>query len=131
MPPIYQPEVAAKRILYAADHPKRREHWVTGSTAATLIGNKFAPGLLDRYLARTGYCSQQTDRPRAPDQPTNLWTPADDTGGRDHGSHGAFDGQATSHSAQLWASQHHGLLATVGTAAGAVAYVLAVRRART
>ncbi|WP_413811643.1 SDR family oxidoreductase [Streptomyces sp. OE57] len=129
MPPIYQPDVAAKGILYAADHPRRREYWVSGSTAATLIGNKFAAGLLDRYLARTGYSSQQTDRPRDPDQPTNLWAPADDTDGRDHGTHGAFDDQATTHSVQLWASQHHGLLAAAGAAAGAVACALAVRRA--
>nr|WP_262700784.1 SDR family oxidoreductase [Streptomyces sp. NEAU-383] len=130
MPPIYQPEVAAKGILYAADHPRRREHWVGGSTAATLIGNRLAPGLLDRYLARTGYSSQQTDRPRDPDQPTNLWTPADDTDGRDHGTHGVFDDQTTNHSTQLWASQHHGLLAAIGTTAGAIACAVAVRRAR-
>ncbi|MBD3009691.1 SDR family oxidoreductase [Streptomyces sp. 5-10] len=130
MPPIYQPEVAARGILYAADHPGRREYWVGGSTAATLIGNRFAPGLIDRYLARTGYSSQQTDRPRDPDRPTNLWAPADSADGRDYGSHGAFDDRTTSRSTQLWASQHRGLLAAVGAAAGAVGCALAVRSAR-
>src|SRR5437764_5773710 len=73
VPPIYQPEVAARGIVYAADHPRRREYWVGGSTAATLLANAVAPGILDRYLARTGYKSQQTDEPHDPDQPANLW----------------------------------------------------------
>ena len=60
MPPIYQPEVAARAVVYAADHPGRREYWVGASTAATLLANAVAPGLLDRYLARTGFSSQQT-----------------------------------------------------------------------
>ena len=60
VPPIYQPQLAAKAILYAADHPRRREYWVGGSTVATLAANAVAPGLLDRYLARTGFSSQQT-----------------------------------------------------------------------
>ncbi|MDQ2884439.1 MAG: SDR family oxidoreductase [Actinomycetota bacterium] len=91
VPPIYQPEVAAKAVVFAADHPGRREYWVGGSTAGTLIGNKFVAGLLDRYLGRTGYSSQQTNQPRDPDQPTNLWEPADGPGGRDFGTHGIFD----------------------------------------
>jgi NAD(P)-dependent dehydrogenase (short-subunit alcohol dehydrogenase family) len=110
VPPIYQPEVAAKAVVFAADHPQRREYWVGGSTAGTLIGNKFAAGLLDRYLGRTGYSSQQTDQPRDCDQPANLWEPADGPGGRDFGTHGIFDVRATSHSYQLWASQHLKLL---------------------
>ncbi len=64
--PIYQPEVAARAIVFAADHPGRREYWVGASTAATLAANKFAPALLDRYLARTGYSSQQTSEPAEP-----------------------------------------------------------------
>ena len=75
VPPIYQPEVAARAVLYAADHPRRREFWVGGSTAGTLVANAIAPGLLDRYLARTGFDSQQTDRARPRDQPANLWEP--------------------------------------------------------
>src|SRR5256885_13775442 len=63
VPPIYQPELAARAVLHAADHPRRREYWVGGSTALTLLANAVAPGLLDRYLARTGFASQQTDAP--------------------------------------------------------------------
>ena len=91
VPPIYQPEVAARAVAYAADHPNRREYWVGASTAATLIMNAVVPGLLDRYLARTGFKAQQTGRPKDPDQPANLWEPADGRGGHDFGAHGAFD----------------------------------------
>jgi NAD(P)-dependent dehydrogenase (short-subunit alcohol dehydrogenase family) len=126
VPPIYQPEVAAKAVLYAADHPKRREYWVGGSTAATILGNKFAPGLLDRYLARTGYTSQQTQKPRDPDQPKNLWEPVDDDGGQDFGAHGSFDAKSKSGSPQLWASQHRGLV--TGVAAGLMAGVFKLVR---
>ncbi|HEX3788999.1 MAG TPA: SDR family oxidoreductase [Pseudonocardiaceae bacterium] len=114
VPPIYQPEVAARAVLHAADRPNRREYWVGGSTVGTLAANAVAPGLLDRYLAKTGFSSQQTDQPREPDQPVNLWQPADGRQGRDFGSHGAFDGRSTGHSTQLWASQHHGVLAAAG-----------------
>ncbi len=130
VPPIYQPEVAARAVLYAADHPKRREYWVGRSTAATLVANAVAPGLLDRYLARTGYSSQQTDQPRDPDQPVNLWEPADGREGRDFGAHGAFDDRSTSRSPQLWASQHHGLLgvAALGLGGAAAAVTRSMRR---
>ena len=117
--PIYQPEVAARAILHAGDHPQRREYWVGGSTVGTLIGDKFAGGLLDRYLGRTGFDSQQTEEPQPADAPANLWEPADGPDGRDHGAHGRFDDQAISRSPQLWASRHHGLLGAA--AAGLVA----------
>ncbi|WP_103351372.1 SDR family oxidoreductase [Amycolatopsis sp. CA-128772] len=127
VPPIYQPEVAARAVVHAADHPGRREYWVGGSTVGTLVANAVAPGILDRYLARTGYRSQQTGEAKPAHQPENLWTPADR--GRDFGAHGEFDAKATPRSLQLWASQHHGLLATGGGALAATA--LAVwRRAR-
>jgi NAD(P)-dependent dehydrogenase (short-subunit alcohol dehydrogenase family) len=128
--PIYQPEVAAKAVVYAAEHPGRREYWVGGSTAGTLIANAIAPGLLDRYLARTGFKSQQTGEARDPDEPTNLWRPVDGPSGPDAGAHGDFDDQAKSRSAQLWASQHHGLLATVGGGVLAAGAAWALRRAR-
>lgn len=115
VPPIYQPEVAARAILYAADHPSRREYWVGGSTVATLLANAVAPGLLDRYLAATGFDSQQTDARRPVDAPANLWSPVDTD--RDHGAHGIFDDDATARCPQLWASQHHGLVAGVAAAA--------------
>jgi NAD(P)-dependent dehydrogenase (short-subunit alcohol dehydrogenase family) len=114
VPPIYQPEVAARAVAYAADHPGRREYWVGGSTVVTLIANAVAPGLLDRYLARTGFKSQQDKQDRDPGQPANLWQPADGPGAPDYGAHGRFDDRATQHSTQLWASQHHGLLAAAG-----------------
>ena len=129
--PIYQPEVVARAILHAGDHPMRREYWVGGSTVGTLIGDKFAGGLLDRYLGRTGIDSQQTEEPQPADAPANLWEPADGPDGRDHGAHGRFDDQATSRSPQLWASRHHGLLGAaaagliaVGAAAGGAAALL-------
>ncbi len=119
VPPIYQPEVAARAVLYAADHPRRREYWVGGATAATLIANAVAPGVLDRYLARTGFKSQQNAKVKDPEQADNLWQPADGTHGHDYGAHGVFDEQSKPRSVQLWASQHHELL-TVGGAAAAV-----------
>ena len=128
--PIYQPEIAARAVLYASEHPKRREYWVGGSTAGTLLANAVAPGILDRYLARTGFSGQQTDEKRDPDQPTNLFEPVDGAGEPDAGAHGSFDDQAKTRSPQLWASQHHGLLAAAGgglLAAGA-ALVLGRRR---
>jgi NAD(P)-dependent dehydrogenase (short-subunit alcohol dehydrogenase family) len=106
VPPIYQPEVAARGVLYAAAHPQRRAYWVGIATVGTIMGNRIAGGLLDRYLARTGISSQQTSQPRPADQPANLWHPADDEDGRDYGAHGAFDDQALDHSPQQWASQH-------------------------
>jgi hypothetical protein len=113
-------------VLFAADHPKRREYWVGGSTAATLIANKFAPGILDRYLARTGYQSQQAPQPRDAHQPANLWEPADSRDGHDFGAHGIFDRKSTGRSYQLWASQHRGAVgAAAAAAAGAIGVVLA------
>ncbi len=128
VPPIYQPEVAARGVVHAADHPERREYWVGASTMVTLIANAIAPGLLDRYLARTGFSSQQTDDPKPQNQPANLWRPADGTRGRDFGAHGIFDDRAHGRSAQLWASQHHGALAAAGLAMVAGAVALAGRR---
>ena len=128
VPPIYQPEVAAKAIVYAAEHPGRREYWVGASTAGTLLANAVAPGLLDRYLARTGFRAQQTDQPHDPDDPGNLWHPADAADGHDFGAHGEFDAKSKDHSLQVWASQHHGLLGAAGAAALALAAVGLRRR---
>jgi NAD(P)-dependent dehydrogenase (short-subunit alcohol dehydrogenase family) len=125
--PIYQPEVAAEAVLFAADHPKRREYWVGGSTAGTLAVNAVAPGLLDRYLARTGFKGQQTSQPRDPEQPANLWHPADGEDGHDFGAHGIFDDRSSSRSVQLWASHHHGTLGAI--AAGLLGAGIAVRAA--
>jgi NAD(P)-dependent dehydrogenase (short-subunit alcohol dehydrogenase family) len=130
VPPIYQPELAARAVVYAADHPQRREYWVGETTAATLLVNAVAPGLLDRYLAHNGYDSQQTSQPKPPDQPANLWEPADGPAGRDFGAHGLFDDRSHARSPQVWASQHHGTVAAlgVGLVAGAAAWVRRARR---
>ena len=129
VPPIYEPEVAADAVLYAADHPERREYWAGGSTALTLAANAVAPGLLDRYLARTGFSSQETGQSKPADQPDNLEQPADE--GTDFGAHGSFDGRSHHRSVQLWASQHHGLVAAAGAAAAAgLAWAAGARRGR-
>ena len=106
VPPFYQPEVAARGVLYAAAHPERRAYWVGIATAGTIIANRVAGGLLDRYLARTGVASQQTHDTRPEDQAVNLWQPADGSEGHDYGAHGPFDDRAFGHSPQQWASQH-------------------------
>ncbi|NHA70047.1 SDR family oxidoreductase [Phycicoccus flavus] len=117
VPPIYQPEVAARAVVFAADHPKRREYWVGASTVGTLVANAVVPGLLDRYLGRTGFSSQQTGTPRPADQPTNLWRPADGPQGRDYGAHGAFDDRSRDRSPQQWLAQRY---PQVTAAAGAL-----------
>jgi NAD(P)-dependent dehydrogenase (short-subunit alcohol dehydrogenase family) len=126
VPPIYQPEVAARGVVYAAGHPGRKQYFVGASTAATILANRVAPALLDRYLARTGYGSQQTADPE-PARPDNLWQPADEPRGEDHGAHGEFDGRSHPRSAQLLISQHPVAAAAVIAAAG-VALAARVRR---
>jgi NAD(P)-dependent dehydrogenase (short-subunit alcohol dehydrogenase family) len=130
VPPIYQPEVAARAIVAAADHPRRREYWVGGSTAGTLAANAIAPGILDRYLGRTGVDSQQTSQPHNPHDAGNLWKPADGEQGHDFGAHGEFDDQAKPRSLQVWASQHHGLLAVAGATAAVAGAVFGRRATR-
>ncbi|HEY6494235.1 MAG TPA: SDR family oxidoreductase [Trebonia sp.] len=105
VPPIYQPEVAAQGVVFAADHPERKEHWVGASTAGTIMAQKFAAPLLDRYLGRTGYDSQQTQEPAVPGRPSNLWQPVDQPPGSDHGAHGEFDDKSRQRSDQLNVSE--------------------------
>ncbi|MDF3148420.1 SDR family oxidoreductase, partial [Streptomyces sp. T21Q-yed] len=121
--PVYQPEVAARAIVHAAGHGRRREYWVGGSTVATLMANAVVPGLLDRYLARTGFEAQQ-DEGEQPG-PGNLWTPADGARGRDFGAHGRFDEESHRRSSQEWLSRNRG---RVGQALTIGAGVLAARR---
>ena len=104
VPPIYQPEVAADAVVFAAEHPEARQFWVGGSTAATVVANRLVPGLLDRYLARTGFDSQQTDEPSPPNRFGNLYRPLDEN--VDLGAHGEFDDRATGRSLQLWVAQN-------------------------
>lgn len=109
LPPIYQPEVAARAIYYAAHH-HRRELYVGMSTVLAILGDKIASGLGDRYLARFGFTGQQVpDRAEDPSRPNNLWQPLDGPSG-DRGAHGAFDQRARDHSVQAWANTHRLLL---------------------
>ena len=99
VPPIFQPEVGARAIYWAA-HNNRRELYAGWPTLEAIVGNKLAPGLLDRYLAKNGFSSQQTPEPEDPDRPDNLWQPVEG----DHGAHGTFDAQAHDTSWELRAS---------------------------
>lgn len=114
VPPIYEPEVAADVITWAADH-YRREWYVGSSTALVITLNKFLPGLGDWYLGQQGYESQQYDGLVGPDRPDNVFTPLDDT--KDYGAHGDFGDRATDHSSQVWLSRNRAwLLAGLGAA---------------
>jgi len=112
VPPIYQPEIAAQAVVWASEHP-RRELWVGGSTAATLIANSVVPGLLDRYLGRTGYSAQQSDEPIRPGRPSNLWDPVPG----DRGAHGYFDARSHARSIQFWLTSHAALAAEMARSA--------------
>jgi short-subunit dehydrogenase len=105
VPPIFQPEVAARAVLFAATH-RRREVWVGMPTVKAILANKIAPGLLDRYLARAGYDGQLTDEPKSGDAPANLFAPV--PGG--WGAHGRFDARARSASAEAIVDRHRNLL---------------------
>jgi short-subunit dehydrogenase len=107
VPPIYEPEVAADAIVWAAGQ-RRREISVGGSTAIAIWGNKFASALGDRYLARTGFDSQQTDEPADPDRHDNLWEPV----AGDHGAHGRFADRSWSSSTQTWVNEHLPVIAS-------------------
>jgi NAD(P)-dependent dehydrogenase (short-subunit alcohol dehydrogenase family) len=96
VPPIFQPEVAAEAIVWAA-YSNRREINVGLPTSMAVIGNNFVPGLGDYYLANHGYDSQMTDEPEDPNRPDNLWNPLPG----DHGAHGVFDDRAKPNSIQL------------------------------
>lgn len=116
VPPIFQPEVIAEAIFYAA-HARRRDMSVGLPTVLAIYGNKIAPGLGDWYLGSQGYESQQTDEPVDPNRPNNLWDPV----AGDHGAHGIFDERSYEFSPQAWANTHRGLVALAG--AGALAGV--------
>src|SRR5947207_1444162 len=121
VPPIYAPEIAADAIVWAASE-RRREMSVGAPTVAAIWGDKIASGLLDRYLARTGYDSQQTNEPADPDRQDNLWYPLSG----DHGAHGRFESRTSRISIQTWANEHLGALA--GVALGSVALMWGARR---
>lgn len=118
VPPIFEPELAADAIWWASQH-RRREWHVGAPTALTIAGNKAIPGLLDRYLGRTGYESQlQPDHPIPPDRPDNLWQPVEN----EHSTHGNFGDQAKAGSLQWRVSKHRTWLALgTGALGGALA----------
>jgi hypothetical protein len=111
VPPIYQPEVAARAIVWAARHD-RREVAVGFPTVLAIVGDKIAPGLLDHYLAKTNVKAQQTDRPINPTRRDNLWNPVDDTS--DYGAHGDFADRSRATSPQWLVNANRGWLAIAG-----------------
>jgi NAD(P)-dependent dehydrogenase (short-subunit alcohol dehydrogenase family) len=125
VPPIYQPEIAADAIIWAAHHD-RREVQVGLPTVAAIECNKFWPGVLDRYLARNGYDAQQTDEPAEPGREDNLWQPLPG----DRGAHGDFDKRASRFSPQMWLNTHRAWVA-FGTGLAAAASAALVIRNRT
>jgi len=122
VPPIYQPEVAARAIVWMADHP-RRALYVGAPTPLTIWAGRLVPSLVDHYLARTNYQGQQSDRPIQADRPSNLQHPVPG----DQGAHGIFDDKAHPRSPQLWLATHRPITAATALTAAALAAV-AVRR---
>jgi NADP-dependent 3-hydroxy acid dehydrogenase YdfG len=117
VPPIYEPEVPAEAIYWAAHH-KRRELYVGLPTVKAVEGNKVIPGTLDHYLADKAYSGQQRKQPSDHDRPNNLWEPLDGDDGRDYGTHGALSDAARRRSIETWLSQNREWFAV---AAGALA----------
>ena len=128
VPPIFEPEVAARAIHWAAHH-RRRELYVGFPTVYTIIGNKLAPWLAERYLAKTAVDGQQTGERFDGTAAANLFEPVDDD--HDEGARGIFDGQAHHRSEQAWLSRHRRAsgLAAAAAAGGAAAALLTRRRA--
>jgi short-subunit dehydrogenase len=122
VPPIFQPEVAAEAIYWAAHHG-RDELWVGLSAVKAIVGNRIIPRALDRYLARMGYDAQQTDELADPDRKDNLYEPVPG----DAGAHGDFDDRSSDKCYQWWANTHRGWLLAGTTAAGLAGAAL-VRR---
>ena len=118
VPPIYQPEVAARAIYYAAHHPGKREYFAAWSVVEAVVGNKLAPSYLDHYLARTGYDSQQRNGRDDPKRANNLWKPVPG----DHGAHGSFDHLARERSLELLAETNWKWIAAAALGALAAAF---------
>jgi NAD(P)-dependent dehydrogenase (short-subunit alcohol dehydrogenase family) len=118
VPPIFQPELAADAIVYAAEH-RRREIWLAWPVIKAILSEKVTPRLGDRVLASRGFEAQLTGEPLRADRQDDLMSPVPG----DHGAHGAFDGRARPHSAAWWVSKHRGILgaAALALAASAVA----------
>lgn len=123
VPPIYEPEVAARVVRFAAEH-RRRNMWVGLPTAYTILGNRVAPVFLDWYLGKTGVKSQLT-RLDAPRYGSNVFAAKDQES--DRGSHGAFDAKAHAHDPWSWASMRRMPLMAAGAAASAIATAVWMR----
>jgi len=123
VPPIFQPEVIARAALHAAMHPTR-EIWIAGSAIKAILGQKFLPGLLDRYLGRIGYDAQQTEEPVERYRPDNVFKPLPG----DRGAHGRFDAESHSRSLEMWARMRRGAIAGGLAAAAALALGIATWR---
>jgi short-subunit dehydrogenase len=119
---IYDPEIAAKAVVYAAAH-HRREIFVGSTTVKAIWGNKFIPEYLDYYLARTGYEGQQTRQPEDPDKKDNLWDPLPG----DHGVHGLFSRDSNRFSSEYWASSHKALIGALAFTAAILGFSLGRR----
>jgi NAD(P)-dependent dehydrogenase (short-subunit alcohol dehydrogenase family) len=126
VPPIFQPEVAARAIADAVERP-RREIWVGAPTVMTIVGNRVAPWFVDRYLARTNEKAQQTGEIIPADRPDNLFAPP----AGDPGAHGMFDERAHARSLQYELNRRRGALAVAGAAAAGAAAAAAVTRRST
>jgi short-subunit dehydrogenase len=123
VPPIYQPEVAARAIVWAATH-RRREVYVGVSTIKAIVANKITPGILDRYLGRTGYQAQERAAPARATTPSNLWEPVSGA----HRVHGPFDNKASGHSAALWLDTHRPLVLGAALTVAALSWLKWRRR---
>jgi len=119
VPPIFQPEVPAEAIYWAAHHD-RNELWLGWPAVKAVVGNKVIPRGLDYYLAWTGFDSQQTKESVSPDRKDNLFEPVDDA--EDRGAHGTFDERSQRKSYQWLASTHRGWLAAGAVGLTAAAY---------
>jgi short-subunit dehydrogenase len=125
VPPIYEPEIPARAIYWAAHH-KRREVFVGEPTVKAIYGQDVAPGFADWYLGRNGYESQQTEEPVSPSRPDNLF----DSVPGPYGARGIFSDRAKSFSIQNWANLHRGIVSAVGAGAAVFALALARRNSR-
>jgi short-subunit dehydrogenase len=122
VPPIFQPEVAARAIVWAATHRRRELYVGWPSVKAIVFGAKLFPSIGDWYLGKTGFRSQQTNTPRDPNAPDNLYEPVPG----DHGAHGTFDRRARSSSLELLWSIHRPAVVTAVCGALALALILAL-----
>jgi NADP-dependent 3-hydroxy acid dehydrogenase YdfG len=123
MGPVYQPEVAARAIHWAAHH-RRRELFLGMPTVEAIVGNKIAPGLMDQYLGRVGYDGQQTSEPKNAQAPDNLWKPVPG----DHGAHGIFDRGAKRRSPEFWFAKNRNWISATAACCGLIAGAFLLHR---